>query len=256
MILAVVCVANPVAVMAAPAEAPDHSTSADLGISANTAGIKFVAGAKLIAEPFIVVGTTIIEGAKFVALKTASGVVYVAEDAFYGLQWVAEGVKVIAIKTAQGIRFVALEAIRLGKVVFENVVDFAELVVENVAYVVVRVKEGVVIVAKDLVEAGKFVVNGITYIAQKTVDGVVWVAQNAANAVRVAANWTREMYVFADVRTRLSSSLAAGSGALPRDLAFFQRVASDARNTSGLRKLAGAAFAACNAFNSAYAPAQ
>jgi hypothetical protein len=182
--------------------------------------------------------------------------VWVAEESFYGLQLVAEGVKVVAIKTAQGIRFVALEAIKAGKVVFETVVDCAQIVIENVAYVVVRVKDGVVIVAKELVEAGKFVINGVTYIAQKTVDGVVWVAQNAANAVRVAANWTREMWVSADVRTRLSSSLAAGAGANARDLAYFQRVASDARNSSGLRKLASAAAAACTAFNAAYAPAQ
>jgi hypothetical protein len=60
MIMAMVCAANPAAVMAAPAENPDHSTSDDLGIKADAAGLKFVAGAKLIAEPFIVVGTTVI----------------------------------------------------------------------------------------------------------------------------------------------------------------------------------------------------
>src|SRR5581483_2861726 len=116
-------------------------------------------------------------------------------------------------------------------------------VIENVAYVVVRIKEGIVIVAKDLVDAGKFVINGITYIAQKTVDGIVFVAQNAAAAVKVAANWTREMWVSADVRTRLSSSLAAGQGANTRDMAYFQRVSSDARNSASLRRLAGAAAA-------------
>jgi len=252
--------------LAAPASAQvDHSTSTAVGAAADVAGHEFVDGAKQIVKPFIVVGRTVLDGAAFVILRTEQGVIYVAEDAFvvlkdaaeaakYAAKYIVKGAKFVVVKTAQGVRWVAVEALKAGEIIFDAVLDLAELVVDDVTFVLIKLEDGMAFVVKEAVKAGQVVIKGVKYVVRKTADGIVWLTENTWNAIKAGANWTREKYIVADIRTRLSSDLLAGSGAPSFDMEFFQNVASDQHNSSGLRKLANASYAACKAFRETYLP--
>lgn len=238
---------------------PDHSISGEVGAAASVAGKGFVEGAKKIAVPFIVVGKTVIDGTAFVILKGEQGIIYVAEEMVYAAKetakYIVKGAKFVIVKTAQGIRWVAVEALKAGEIIFEAVLDVAELVIEDTIYVLVKLEEGVTFVAKKALEAGKIVIKGVKYVLKQTVEGFVWVAEATWNAVKAGANWTREKYLVADIRTRLHSDLLLnGCGAPKSDLVFFRNVAADEKNSAGLRKLSRAALDACNAFTASYCP--
>jgi hypothetical protein len=233
---------------------PDHGVSDALGAEAALAGQSFVKGARKIAVPFIVVGKTVIDGAAFVILKGEQGIIYVTEEVVFGLEYVVKGAKFVIIKTAQGIRWVAVEALKAAEIIFTAVLDVAELVIEDVVYVLIKLEDGVAFVAKKLVQAGRLVIKGVKYIVQKTADGIVWVTEQTWNAIRKGAAFAREKYIVVDIRARLSTGLMAGPGCHPADLEFFQNVSIDQNNSVGLRKLAGAAYAAAKAFTETYAP--
>ncbi|MBI4861602.1 MAG: hypothetical protein HY815_15270 [Candidatus Riflebacteria bacterium] len=237
----------------APAMAQvDHGLSNQVGQAANQAGAAFVVGAKKIAEPFIVVGKTVVDGVSFVMLKTAQGIIYIAEDCVVGLKYVVKGAKFIIIKTADGVRWVAIEAIKAGEIVFNAVLDLAELVIEDTIYVLVKLEQGVIFVAKEVIKAGKIVINGVKYAVEVTVDGIVRISEATWNIIKKSAAWTREKWVTADIRTRLSSGLVAGAGVCQRDMNFFAHMAGCSHNSADLRKLAAASYAACKAFRDTY----
>jgi len=238
--------------------APDHSVSDDLGGAAAVAGKGFVEGAKKIAVPFIVVGTTVIDGVGFVILKGEQGLIYIAEDTVYAAKetakFLVKGAKYIYVKTAQGLRWVAVEALKAGQIVFDAVLDVAELVVEDTVFVLIKVEEGVTFVAKELVKAGQVVIKGVKLVLHETAEGFVWLAETTWNGIKAGAKWTREKWLTADIRTRLQSDHLAGCGAPDFDLEFFKNVAADDHNSPRLRKLARAALDASVAFTSTYCP--
>ena len=158
------------------------------------------------------------------------------------------------IKTAQGIRWVAVEALKAGEIVFDAVLDVAELVIDDAVFVLIKLEDGVAFVTKEAIKAGQVVLKGVKYVVRKTADGVVWLTEHTWNAIKAGANFAREKYIVADIRTRLSSDLLAGSGAPSMDMTFFQNVSSDDHNSAGLRKLASASYAACKAFRESYLP--
>jgi len=241
----------------APAMAQvDHSTSTAVGADADIAGHEFVEGAKEIAKPFIVVGRTVLDGAAFVILKGEQGIIYVSEDVAVGLNYLVKGAKFVIIKTAQGVRWVAVQAILAGEIIFDAVLDLAELVVDDVTLVLIKLEDGVAFVAKEIAKAGKVVLKGITYVVRKTADGIVWLTDKTWNAIKAGAKWTREAFISTDIRTRLSSDLLVGAGSNSLDMEFFQNVAADNDNSARLKKLAGAAYAACKAFTQTYQPAK
>lgn len=246
------------AVTAPVSAAPDHSLSSELGEAAAVAGKGFVAGAKKIAVPFIVVGKTVIDGVSFVVLKGSEGIIYVAEETVYAAKetakFVVKGAKFVFIKTAQGLRWVAVEALKAGAIIFDAVLDVAELVIEDTVYVLIKVEEGVTFVAKKLVQAGTVVVKGVKLILRETAEGFVWLAETTWNGIKAGAKWTREKWLTADIRTRLHADLLVGCGAPAGDLTFFRNVASDEKNSYGLRKLAKSALDANTAFTATYCP--
>ncbi|MBI3893752.1 MAG: hypothetical protein HY303_19710 [Candidatus Wallbacteria bacterium] len=247
-ILAFALTLSPALVMAGP----DHSASSAIGEAANQEGHAFVQGVKKIAVPFIVVGKTVVEGVSFVILKTDQGLVWVAEEAVVGLQYVVKGAKFVVIKTAQGIRWVAVQAIKAGEIIFDAVVDLAELVIDDVTFVLIKLEDGVAFVAREAIKAGKVVLKGVEYVIQETADGIVWVTKATWNAIKVGAAWTRDKIVAVNIRQRLSGALLAGN--VGQDsLDYFQSLASNAGASAGTRRLAGAALAASQSFNAAYA---
>jgi len=250
--LAILAVA--VAVSAPAMAQVDHSVSTAVGSAADVAGHEFVQGAREIAKPFIVVGRTVLDGAAFVILKGEQGVIYVAEDVVVGAKYLVQGAKFVIIKTAQGIRWVAVEALKAGEIMFDAVLDVAELVIDDTVFVLIKLEDGMAFVVKEVAKAGQVVIKGVKYVVRKTADGVVWVTEQTWNAIKAGAAWTREKYLVADIRTRLSSDLATGSGAPSIDMEFFQNIGADQRNTAGLRKLANASYAACKAFRETYLP--
>lgn len=246
------------ATVAPVSAAPDHSLSDGLGEAAAVAGKGFVAGAKKIAVPFIVVGRTAIDGVAFVILKGEQGLIYVAEETVYAAKetakFVVKGAKFVYVKTAQGLRWVAVEALKAGEIIFDAVVDVAELVIEDTVYVLIKVEEGVTFVAKKVVQAGQVVIKGVKLVLRETAEGFVWLAETTWNGIKAGANWTREKWLTADIRTRLHSDLLVGCGAPAMDVTFFRNVASDEKNSSNLRKLAKAALDANTAFTATYCP--
>lgn len=238
--------------------APDHSLSQEVGAEAAVAGKGFVAGAKKIAVPFIVVGKTVIDGVSFVILKGTEGLIYVEESTVYAVKetakFIVKGAKFIYIKTAQGLRWVAVEALKAGEIIFDAVIDVAELVIEDTVYVLIKVEEGVTFVAKKVVQAGQVVIKGVKLILRETAEGFVWLAETTWNGIKAGAKWTREKWLTADIRTRLHSDLLVGCGAGGADLTFFRNVAADEKNSSNLRKLAKAALDANTAFTATYCP--
>jgi len=165
-----------------------------------------------------------------------------------------KGAKYIYIKTAQGLRWVAVEALKAGQIVFDAVLDVAELVVEDTVFVLIKVEEGVTFVAKELVKAGKVVIKGVKLVLHETAEGFVWLAETTWNGIKAGANWTREKWLTADIRTRLNSDHLAGCGAPDFDIEFFKNVAADDHNSPRLRKLARAALDASVAFTNTYCP--
>lgn len=230
----------------------DHSASNALGEAASQEGREFVQGAKKIAVPFIVVGKTVVDGVSFVVFKTAEGLVWIAEETVVGLQYVVKGAKFVVIKTAQGVRWVAVQALKAGEIIFDAVVDLAELVIEDVVYVLVKLEEGVAFVARQAIKAGKIVLKGVEYVIQETAEGIIWVSKATWNAIKAGASWTRDKVIAANIRQRLSGALLAG-GASQDTLNYFNSLNTNAGASAGTRRLAGAALAACQAFNAAYA---
>ncbi|MBI4871901.1 MAG: hypothetical protein HY814_10100 [Candidatus Riflebacteria bacterium] len=235
-----------------PVLAVDHSASNQIGEAANQEGQAFITGAKKIAEVFIFVGKTTIEGVNFIILKGVQGVVYIAEDAVIGAQYLVKGAKFVIVKTAQGVRWVAVQAIKAGEIIFDAVVDLAELVIEDVAYVLIKLEDGVTFVARQAIKAGKVIIKGIEYVAHETAEGIIWVSKATWGAIKAGAAWTRDKIVAANIRQRLSGALLAG-GAGPDTVSYFQNLSTNAAASPGTRRLAGAALAACLAFNTAYA---
>jgi hypothetical protein len=237
---------------------PDHSASQEVGAAAAQAGAATVQGLKKIAVPFIVVGKTVIDGAAFVILTGAEGTIYIAEEMIYAVKetgkFIVKGAKFVIIKTAQGVRWVAVEALKAGEIIFEAVLDLAELVIEDVVYVLIKVEQGVAFVAKKLVQAGQVVLKGVKYVLRETVEGLIWVTEATWSAIKAGANWTREKWLVADIRTRLHSDMLTGCGAPKSDITFFRNVAADEKNSAKLRKLARAALDACTAFTASYCP--
>lgn len=229
----------------------DHSASGVVGEAALQSGRDFVAGAKKVAEPFIVLGKTVVDGTTFVMLKGAQGVIYVAEEAVVGLKYLAKGAKFIIVKTAQGIRWVAVEALKAVEIVFDAVIDVAELVIDDVVYVLVKVEEGVVFVAKKALAAGKVIIKGVKYVAKETVEGIVWVSEQTWNAIKAGATFARDKVVATNIRTRLSSAMATGAVS-ENTIAYFSNMAANTSASESTRKLAAAALAACQAFNGVY----
>ena len=238
--------------------APDHSLSSDVGADAAVAGKGFVAGLRKIAVPFIIVGRTAIDGVAYVILKGDQGIIYVAEESVYAAKetakYIVAGAKFVYIKTAQGVRWVAVEALKAGEIIFDAVLDVAELVVEDTVFVLIKVEEGVTFVAKKLVQAGQVVIKGVKLVLHETAEGFVWLAETTWNGIKAGANWTREKWLTADIRTRLHSDLLIGCGAPAVDVTFFRNVSADEKNSSGLRKLAKAALDANTAFTATYCP--
>lgn len=238
--------------------APDHSLSQEVGAAASEAGQGFVAGAKKIAVPFIVVGKTVIDGVSFVILKGTEGIIYVAEETVYAAKetakFIVKGAKFVFIKTAQGLRWVAVEALKAGEIIFDAVLDVAELIIEDTLYVLIKLEEGVTFVAKKVVQAGVVVVKGVKLVLRKTADGFVWLAETTWSGIKAGAKWTREKWLTADIRTRLHSDLLLGCGAGSVDLSFFRNVSADEKNSPNLRKLAKAALHANTAFTATYCP--
>lgn len=237
---------------------PDHSLSDAVGAEAAVAGKGFIAGAKKIAVPFIVVGKTVIDGASFIILKGSEGIIYVAEETVYAAKetakFVVKGAKFVFIKTAQGLRWVAVEALKAGEIIFDAVVDVAEIVIEDTVYVLIKLEEGVTFVAKKVVQAGVVVVKGVKLVLRETAEGFVWLAETTWNGIKAGAKWTREKWLTADIRTRLHSDLLVGCGAPASDITFFRNVSADEKNSFGLRKLAKAALDANTAFTATYCP--
>ena len=247
-ILSLVLALGPAPVLAGA----DHSASAAAGEAAAQEGREFVAGAKQIAQPFIVVGKTVIAGANFVILKGTQGVVYIAEEAVLGLQYVAEGAKFVIIKTAQGVRWVAVKAIQAGELVFDAVVDTAILVIDGVEFVLVKLEDGVTFVARQAIKAGKLVIKGAKFVLHETAEGFIWVTETTWNAIKTGAAWTRDRVIAVNIRQRLSGALLAGQAG-PDAMHYFESLSTNAQASPGTRRLAGAALAACQAFNAAYA---
>lgn len=233
------------------ADGHDHSASTAAGEAALVAGRDFVTGARRVAEPFIVLGKTVIDGTTFVMLKGAQGVLYVAEETLVGLKYVAKGAKFVIIKTAQGVRWVAVTALEIGEIVFDAALDIAELVIEKTAYVLVRIEDGVVFVAKKALAAGKVVVRGIKYVAKETAEGIIWVTEQTWNAIKAGATFARDKVVATNMRTRLSTAMLAGAVS-DSTLAYFSSMAANTAASDSTRKLGRASFAACQAFNQVY----
>ena len=231
--------------------APNHDLSGAVGDAAAVAGEGFVAGAKKIAVPFIVVGRTVVDGAAFVLLKGEQGVIWVAEEAVYGLKWAANGAKFVLIQTAKGIRWVAVEALKAGAIVLEAALEVTELVIEDVVYVLVKVEEGFVFVAKQAIKAGRAVIRGVVYVAEKTAEGIVFVAEATHNAIVKGLRWAADKAIAVKIRTKLAGSLLAG-GVTSDTMTYFQGMSINADASGHLRKLSTAAYNACAAFNAAY----
>ena len=231
--------------------APDHSLSTEVGADAVVAGEGFVAGAKKIAVPFIVVGRTVVDGAAFVLLKGEQGVIWVAEETVFGLKWAAQGAKFVIIQTAKGVRWVAVEALKAGEIILDAALDVTELVVEDAVFVMVKVEEGFVFVAKKAIQAGKVVIRGVVHIAEKTAEGVVWVAEQTANAIQKGLRWAADKAIAVKIRTKLAGALLIG-GVGADTLGYFQGMSINADASGHLRKLSTAAYNACTAFNAAY----
>jgi len=243
---------SPALVNAAPQA--DHSASNELGQAVSQEGQLFVGGARQIAQPFIVVGRTTVEGVSFVMLKTAQGVAWVAEESVVGLQYAVQGAKFVAIKTAQGIKWVAVQAIKAGEIVFDAVIDLGELVIDDTVYVLIKLEDGVAFVAKEAAKAGKAVLKGVQYVAQKTADGIVWVTTNTLSAIKAGAAWTRDTLICANIRQKLSGAMLTPGSGVPQDMVeYFSNFAGNPQASAKLRRLAAAALAASNAFNAAYA---
>lgn len=238
--------------------APGHALSGEAGAAAAEAGKGFVAGARKIAEEFVIVGRTTIDGVTFLVLKGAQGIVYVAEDTAYAAgqmgRWLVKGAKLVYIHTAAGLRWVAVEALKAGEIVFDAVVDVATLVIEDTEYVLIQLENGVTFVARKLVAAGQVVVKGVRLVLRETAEGFVWLADAAWDGIKAGAVWAREKWLVADIRTRLDADHLVGCGAPATDLAFFRNVAADERNSKGLRTLARAALDGSVAFTGTYCP--
>lgn len=230
---------------------PNHDLSNAAGEAAQVAGEGFVAGAKKIAVPFIVVGRTIVDGTAFVLLKGTEGVIWVAEETVYGLKYVANGAKFVLIQTAKGIRWVAVEALKAGAIILEAALEVTELVIEDVAYVLIKVEEGFVFVAKKAVQAGRAVIRGVVYVAEKTAEGIIFVAEATHNAIKNGLRWAADKAIAVKIRTKLAGSLLAG-GVQADTMTYFQGLSINAEASPHLRKLSTAAYNACAAFNAAY----
>jgi hypothetical protein len=240
-------------VLSAPCFAgPNHDISDAVGQAGNQAGAEFVVGAKKIAVPFIVVGKAVLDGTSFVLLKGAEGVIWVAEEAVYGLKYVAKGAKFVIVQTAKGIRWVALEALKAGEIILEAALEITEMVIEDVVYVMIKIEEGFVFVAKQAVKAGKVVIRGVVYVAEKTAEGIIFVAEATANAIKKGLRWAADKAIAIKIRTRLANSLIAG-GVGQDTVSYFQTMSVNADASAHLRKLSTAALNAVMAFNSAYA---
>lgn len=230
---------------------PNHDISDAVGAAGNAAGAEFVVGAKKIANVFIVVGKTVVDGTAFVLLKGEQGVIWVAEETVYGLKYVAQGAKFVIIQTAKGIRWVALEALKAGEIILEAALEITELVIEDIAFVLIKVEEGFVFVAKKAIQAGKVVIRGVTYVAQKTAEGIIFVAEATANAIKKGLRWAADKAIAVKIRTKLANSLIAG-GVGPDTVSYFQQMSINADASAHLRKLSTAAYNAVVAFNTTY----
>ena len=239
------------AVASASFAAPDHSLSDNAGAAAADAGAGFVSGAKKIAVPFIVVGTTVVDGVSFVLLKGEQGLIYVGEDVVYGLKYVAQGAKFVLIQTAKGVRWVAVQALIAGEIILEAALEVTELVIEDTVLVLIKVEEGFVFVAKKAVEAGKVVIRGINYIAEKTADGIIFVAEKTEAAIKKGLNWAADKIIAIKIRAKLSGALLAG-GVQSQTISDFQTTSINANASPHLRKLALAAYNCSVAFNAQY----
>jgi hypothetical protein len=237
----------------APVLAVDHSTSEQVGNSANEMGAIFVEGATKVAQVFEVTTKIVVGGVTYVALKGLQGTVWVTEEAVAGAKWLAQGAKVIIVKTARGIQWVAVKSLELGEFVLDGIVDAGRIVVEKVVYVAIKVEEGVAYVAEQAVKAGQAVVRGVKYVAVKTADGIVYVSQATYNAIKTGINWTVEQTIRVNIRTRLAASMALRSGVPSTTMDFFKAQATNPRNSAGLKRLASAALNASQAFTSAFA---
>lgn len=229
-----------------------HELSAEFGAAAGEAARDFGQGVKKVATPFVVVGKTVIDGVAFVTLSSAAGLVYVAEDAILGVKYLAKGAKFVLINTAQGAFWVAVGAIAAGAIVFDAVVDLSELVIEGVVYTLVKLEQGVTFVAKSALKGGQIVIGGVIYVMKETAEGIVWVTVKTWNAIKAGANWSRSSVLVASVRSRLSRALLAGDVG-QSTLDYFRTMATNAKASPNLRRVAGAALAACTSFNAAYA---
>lgn len=232
--------------------APDHSLSNEAGAAAADAGAGFVAGAKKIAVPFIVVGRTAVDGVAFVLLKGEQGVIWVAEETVYGLKYVAQGAKFVLIQTAKGVRWVAVQALIAGEIILEAALEVTELVIEDVTLVLIKVEEGFVFVAKKALEAGKVVVRGVRYVAEKTAEGIIFVAEATENAIKKGLRWAADKAIAVKIRAKLAGALIAG-GVGADTLSYFQTMSINADASPHLRRLSTAAYNCCAAFNAQYA---
>lgn len=231
--------------------APDHSASGVVGAAASFAGAEFVAGARRIAVPLIVVGRTVVDGVAFVLLKGEQGVIWVAEESIYGLKYAVAGARFVLLETARGVRWIALEALAAGEIVLDAALAVTELVIADATYVLIRLEEGFTFVAKQSVAAGRVVIRGVRYLARKTADGVIFVAEATADAIDRGLHWAADKALAAGIRARLAAALtAADVGA--DSLGYFQTFSVNADASAHLRRLALAAYNCGTAFNAAY----
>jgi len=231
--------------------APDHSLSNEAGAAAADAGSGFVAGAKKIAVPFIVVGTTVVDGVSFVLLKGEQGIIYVAEDVVFGLKYVAKGAKFVLIQTAKGVRWVAVQALIASEIILEAALEVTELVIEDVSFVLIKVEEGFVFVAKQALEAGKVVIRGVKYVAEKTAEGIIFVAEQTEAAIKKGLRWAADKAIAIKIRAKLSTALLAG-GVGADTVSYFQTMSINADASPHLRKLSQASYNCVAAFNAQF----
>jgi hypothetical protein len=220
-----------------------HEDADVVGEMGNEAGHEFLHNA---GQALVFAGKAVINGVEFVILKTAQGTILVAAATVRGLELAYAGAKFIAIKTKDGILWVCEKALIAGEILVDAVVETVEIIIDGVTYVAVKVAEGCVFVAKKTyelaVKTGELIVKGTKYVIKKTKDGIVWVAKTVALKTRRAA-------LVAELRWNISGALAGG-GVADRTMDYFRKRSTD--KDPVIARLGAACLTAAEAFNGTY----